>query len=64
MSYNTWIMRRVDNRQHNTHRKCQDYVYVNGKYKSTMQKTKHYLRQENKVIENNVLSYCETLSLC
>ena len=26
-----------------------------------MQKIKHHLRHENKVNENNVLSYCETL---
>ena len=39
--------------------KCQDYVYVEIEYWSTMKKIKHYLRHENKVNENKVLSYCE-----
>ena len=31
-------------------RKWQDYVYIQCKYKSTKQKIKHLLREENKVI--------------
>ena len=40
-------------------RKCQDYVYVKWEYWNTMCKIKHYLRHENKVNENKVLSYCD-----
>ena len=32
----------------NDNRKCQDYVYIEIEYRSTMQKIKHYLRHENK----------------
>ena len=42
-------------------RKCQDYVYVKWEYWSTMHKIKHYLKHENQINENKVLSYCETL---
>ena len=38
------------------------YVYVTWGYWTTIQKIKHYLRHENKVNENKVLSYCEALS--
>ena len=30
---------------------CQDYVYIKWEYWSTMQKIKHYTRDENKVNE-------------
>ena len=33
-------------------RKWQDYVYIQCEYKSTKQKIKHLLREENKVKEN------------
>ena len=39
-----------------SYRKCQDNVYVKWEYWSIMQKIKDYLRHENKVIENKVLS--------
>ena len=35
-------------------RKCQDYVYIQCEYKSTKQKIKHLLREENKVKENKI----------
>ena len=44
-----------------TNRMCQDYVYIKWEYWSTMWKIKHYLRHENKVNENKVLSYCGAL---
>ena len=37
-----------------TDRKWQDYVYVQCEYKSTKQKIKHLLREENKVKENKI----------
>ena len=37
--------------------KCPDYVYVKGNYRIL----NHYLRHENKVNENNILSHCEVL---
>ena len=40
------------NKQHN--RKWQDYVYIQCEYKSTKQKIKHLLREENKVKENKI----------
>ena len=40
-------------------RKCQDYIYVNWEYYSTMQIIKHYFKHENKVNENKVLTFCE-----
>ena len=40
-----------------SHRKWQDYVYIQCEYKSTKQKIKHLLREENKVKENNVMSH-------
>ena len=42
----TWVER------HN--RKWQDYVYIQCEYKSTKQKIKHLLREENKVKENKI----------
>ena len=36
------------------HRKWQDYVYIQCEYKSTKQKIKHLLREENKVKENKI----------
>ena len=38
----------------NTNRKWQDYVYIQCEYKSTKQKIKHLLREENKVKENKI----------
>ena len=35
-------------------RKWQDYVYIQYEYKSTKQKIKHLLREENKVKENKI----------
>ena len=35
-------------------RKWQDYVYIQCEYKSTKQKIKHLLREENKVKENKI----------
>ena len=39
-----------------------NYVYVKGEYLSTLQEIKQYLRGQNKVSRNKVLSYCETLN--
>ena len=39
------------------YRKWQDYVYIQCEYKSTKQKIKHLLREENKVKENNIYMY-------
>ena len=39
---------------HKTNRKWQDYVYIQCEYKSTKQKIKHLLREENKVKENKI----------
>ena len=38
----------------NFDRKWQDYVYIQCEYKSTKQKIKHLLREENKVKENKI----------
>ena len=38
----------------NMNRKWQDYVYIQCEYKSTKQKIKHLLREENKVKENKI----------
>ena len=35
-------------------RKWQDYVYIQCEYKSTKQKIKHLLREENKIKENKI----------
>ena len=35
-------------------RKWQDYVYIQCEYKSTKQKIKHLLREENKVKGNKI----------
>ena len=43
-----WIM--------GSYRKWQDYVYIQCEYKSTKQKIKHLLREENKVKENKISS--------
>ena len=37
-----------------SNRKWQDYVYIQCEYKSTKQKIKHLLREENKVKENKI----------
>ena len=39
---------------YNHNRKWQDYVYIQCEYKSTWQKIKHLLREENKVKENKI----------
>ena len=39
---------------HTPNRKWQDYVYIQCEYKSTKQKIKHLLREENKVKENKI----------
>ena len=36
------------------YRKWDDYVYIQCEYKSTKQKIKHLLREENKVKENKI----------
>ena len=41
-------------KQISTSRKWQDYVYIQCEYKSTKQKIKHLLREENKVKENKI----------
>ena len=40
--------------QHAAIRKWQDYVYIQCEYKTTKQKIKHLLREENKVKENKI----------
>ena len=40
---------------HKSNRKWQDYVYIQCEYKSTKQKIKHLLREENKVKENKIV---------
>ena len=42
------------NIQIKNNRKWQDYVYIQCEYKSTKQKIKHLLREENKVKENKI----------
>ena len=42
------------NAMHMPNRKWQDYVYIQCEYKSTKQKIKHLLREENKVKENKI----------
>ena len=42
------------NHKTTTNRKWQDYVYIQCEYKSTKQKIKHLLREENKVKENKI----------
>ena len=42
------------NSEENLDRKWQDYVYIQCEYKSTKQKIKHLLREENKVKENKI----------
>ena len=37
-----------------SNRKWQDYVYIQCEYKSTKQKIKHLLREENTVKENKI----------
>ena len=38
-----------------SHRKCQDYNCVKGKYQITMYKVKHYLRHVNNVNEKSII---------
>ena len=52
------------NQHNNCHfnRKCEDYVYVKGEYQSAMQKKiRHYLKDEHKVNENKILSFCKDI---
>ena len=57
-----WIQHLIDimsqflqlSMQNLTIRKWQDYVYIQCEYKSTKQKIKHLLREENKVKENKI----------
>ena len=42
-------------------RVSQDYVYVKGEYKGTLQKIYHYLRCETKVDKIKALSYYDAL---
>ena len=44
----------VSNKYVLKNRKWQDYVYIQCEYKSTKQKIKHLLREENKVKENKI----------
>ena len=43
-----------DRKEYYSNRKWQDYVYIQCEYKSTKQKIKHLLREENKVKENKI----------
>ena len=52
--YNVNIINDGTNNNDNTDRKWQDYVYIQCEYKSTKQKIKHLLREENKVKENKI----------
>ena len=49
-----WKLARVTPVLKTTDRKWQDYVYIQCEYKSTWQKIKHLLREENKVKENKI----------
>ena len=49
-----WLFIQSLSLQADTNRKCQDYVYIQCEYKSTKQKIKHLLREENKVKENKI----------
>ena len=46
------IVKKIEENMSN--RKWQDYVYIQCEYKSTKQKIKHLLREENKVKENKI----------
>ena len=50
----TWLYMYQYTYCHYTNRKWQDYVYIQCEYKSTKQKIKHLLREENKVKENKI----------
>ena len=50
----SYIILRLDQVHIFFSRKCQDYVYIQCEYKSTKQKIKHLLREENKVKENKI----------
>ena len=47
-------VRGIDRHSVDRNRKWQDYVYIQCEYKSTKQKIKHLLREENKVKENKI----------
>ena len=50
------VIKAMNNRQliNKSNRKWQDYVYIQCEYKSTKQKIKHLLREEDKVKENKI----------
>ena len=48
------ILSNKSDKSEETDRKWQDYVYIQCEYKSTKQKIKHLLREENKVKENKI----------
>ena len=55
----TFVMSWMTLSSHNKYKSClnrkwQDYVYIQCEYKSTKQKIKHLLREENKVKENKI----------
>ena len=50
----TWLSEMSDYSLVDIDRKWQDYVYIQCEYKSTKQKIKHLLREENKVKENKI----------
>ena len=52
MDIKCWLLFISITNWHN--RKWQDYVYIQCEYKSTKQKIKHLLREENKVKENKI----------
>ena len=50
----SWILQFLHSDENSFNRKWQDYVYIQCEYKSTKQKIKHLLREENKVKENKI----------
>ena len=55
LAYPIWVTNvEIVNTDDNGNRKWQDYVYIQCEYKSTKQKIKHLLREENKVKENKI----------
>ena len=52
--YFCYLAEEFNNAKLVSYRKWQDYVYIQCEYKSTKQKIKHLLREENKVKENKI----------
>ena len=50
----SYVVTKIYFRHPMSERKWQDYVYIQCEYKSTKQKIKHLLREENKVKENKI----------